>query len=128
MRIAVGLLTCLAAGALTCAFGDPATPPPATTPAPAASAAGKPTAQAPAVAPAAAAAASREELDQDTRHFLAEGFKPEIHGGQQLYCRKETVVGSRLSAVKNCGTIGELKLNEQRAKSGVYDAQRQQGH
>lgn len=139
MRIAVGLLTCLAAGALTSAFGDPATPQPATTVAPAESVAEKSDAQAPAalapaaVAPAAAppaapAAASTEQLDQDTRHFLAEGFKPEMHGGQQLYCRKEIVVGSRLSAVKNCGTIAELKVSEQRAQSGVSDAQRQQGH
>ena len=147
MRIAVGLLTCLAAGTLTSAFGDPATPQPATTAAPAESAAERPAGQAPAataptapaatapaatapadVAPAAPTAASRDELDQDTRHFLAEGFKPEMHGGQQLYCRKEIVVGSRLSAVKNCGTIKELKLNEQRAQSGMSDSQRQQGH
>lgn len=139
MRIAVGLLICLAAGTLTSAFGDPATPQPATTAAPAESAAERPAGQAPAataptatapadVAPAAPTAASRDELDQDTRHFLAEGFKPEMHGGQQLYCRKEIVVGSRLSAVKNCGTVKELKLNEQRAQSGVSDSQRQQGH
>lgn len=129
MRIAVGLLTCLAAGALTSAFGDPATPQPAATAASAESAAEKPSAQAPAAvapttgAPAAPAAASKEELDQDTRHFLAEGFKPEMHGGQQLYCRKETVVGSRLSAVKNCGTLDELRVKEARAQSDVHQSQ-----
>jgi hypothetical protein len=49
-----------------------------------------------------------------------------MHGGEQIYCRKETALGSRLAPVKNCGTIEQLKLNEQKTKAGVYDAQRQQ--
>jgi len=128
MRIAVALLACLGAGALTSAFADPqseakpAASAAQSAPAPAATAA-------PAATPApdaAAAAAAKAGLDVDTRHFLALGYKPEMRGGEQVYCRKETALGSRLAPVKNCGSIEQLKLAEERAKSGVFDAQRQQ--
>jgi len=126
MRIAVGLLACLGAGALTFALADPSTEgAPTATAAPAAPAATTP-------APAANAAAAapvvtvKADIDKDTQHFLALGYKPEMRRGEQIYCRKETALGSRLTPVKNCGTIEQLKLNEQRTKSGVSDAQRQQ--
>jgi outer membrane receptor protein involved in Fe transport len=129
MRIAAGLLASLAAGAVTIALADPPTE--ATPAAPAAQAA--PAAAATAAAPAAAAVpaapatpAAKPEIDKDTRHFLAEGYKPEMRGGEQVYCRKETALGSRLAPVKNCGTIEQLKVNEQRSQVGVADAQRQQ--
>ncbi len=135
MRIAVGLLACLGAGALTSALADPqieAQSAPAPAAAAAASAPATPAsaatdaADAAATKAAAAAAAAKAELDKDTQHFLAEGYRPEMHGGEQIYCRKETALGSRLAPVKNCGTIEQLKVSEQRTKAGVYDAQRQQ--
>jgi len=131
MRIAVVLLACLAAGALTSAFADPQTEPqaaPAASPAPSAPApAAVPATSAPdATAAAAQAAAAKAEIDSDTQHFLAEGYKPEMHGGEQIFCRKETALGSRLAPVKNCGTIEQLKLNEQKTTNGVRDTQRQQ--
>jgi hypothetical protein len=138
MRIAVALLACLGASALTSALADPQTeaqsgpeqssapaaPAPAA-PAPAAAASSSDAAAASA-APATKAATAKPELDKDTQHFLAEGYKPEMRGGEQIYCRRETALGSRLTPVKNCGTIEQLKLAEQQTKSGVYDAQRQQ--
>lgn len=135
MRFAVGLLACLGAGALTSAVADPqveAQAAPAPTAAPAASAtatsapAAADAADVAAAKAAAAAAAAKAELDKNTQHFLAMGYKPEIRGGEQIYCRKETALGSRLAPVKNCGTIEQLKLAEQQIKAGVYDAQRQQ--
>lgn len=128
MRIAVGLLACLAASAFTSAFADPTTEAaPTATAAQAAPAAPAEEANAAAQAKAAAqAAAAKAELDMDTRHFLGLGYKPEMHGGEQLYCRRETALGSRLTPVKNCGTIQQLKVAEQRARAGVSDAQRQQ--
>jgi hypothetical protein len=134
MRFAVGLLACLGAGALTSALADPQVE--AQSAPPQTSAAAAPAPAAPAVSSAAsgaapanaapAAPAAKVELDKDTQHFLAEGYKPEMRGGEQLYCRKETALGSRLAPVKNCGTIEQLKLAEQKTKAGVYDAQRQQ--
>jgi len=131
MRIAVVLLACLAAGALTSAFADPqneSQAAPAASPAPSAPApAAVPATSAPdATAAAAQAAAAKAEIDSDTQHFLAEGYKPEMHGGEQIFCRKETALGSRLAPVKNCGTIEQLKLNEQKTTNGVRDTQRQQ--
>lgn len=132
MRIAVVLLACLAADAVTSAFADPqneaqAAPAASTAPsAPAPAAAPAPATSAPDAAAAAPAAAAKAEIDRDTQHFLAEGYKPEMHGGEQTFCRKETALGSRLAPVKNCGTIEQLKLNEQKTTNGVRDTQRQQ--
>jgi len=130
MRIAVVLLACLAAGALTSAFADPqneAQAAPAASTAPSAPApAAVPATSAPDATAAAQAAAAKAEIDKDTQHFLAEGYKPEMHGGEQIFCRKETALGSRLAPVKNCGTIEQLKLNEQKTTNGVRDTQRQQ--
>ena len=136
MRFAVGLLACLGAGALTSALADPqieAQAAPAATAAPAVSAPATPTqaaapdaAAAAAQAAAAQAAAARVQLDKETQHFVTEGYKPEMRGGEQVYCKRETVLGSRLTPVKYCGTIEELKLAEDRAKQGVSAAQRQQ--
>jgi hypothetical protein len=128
MRIAVGLLAVLSAGALTSALADPPTEA-QSAPAAATAQAAPAASTAPATAAddaAARAAAAKAELDRDTQHFLAEGYKPEMHGGQLVYCRKETALGSRLAPLKNCGTIEELKLSEQQTRSGLRDTQRQQ--
>jgi hypothetical protein len=127
MRIAAGLLASLAAGAVTIALADPPTE---AAPAAAPAEQSAPAAAAPTAAPAAAATpaapAAKPEIDKDTQHFIAEGYKPEMHGGEQIYCRKDTALGSRLAPVKNCGTIEQLKVNEKRTQAGVADAQRQQ--
>jgi hypothetical protein len=133
MRIAVGLLAALSAGALTSALADPpAEAVPATTAAPAAP---PPAAPAPAAAtPAATAEATaadqtvliKAQIEKDTQHFLAEGYKPEMRNGEQIYCKKEIALGSRLSTVKTCGTLEQLKLNEQAARANVSDMQRLQ--
>jgi hypothetical protein len=117
MRFAFGMLACLGVSAAMTALADP---PPAPSTAPVASRATAPT---PATTPAPAEKAAE---DPDVRHFLAEGFKPEMHGGEEVYCRKERAIGSRLSAVKNCGTIKELKLMEEQTRRGVEESQRQQ--
>ena len=121
MRIAVGLLAVLSAGALTLALADPPTDAAAAT-----TAASTAPAPAAAIDATAQAAAAKAEIDKDTRHFLAEGYKPEMRGGEQIYCKRETALGSRLTPVKNCGTIEQLRLAEQNTKAGVFDAQRQQ--
>lgn len=108
-RFAVGLVSMLC---LVPAFADP---PAANPPTPAA-----------ATTPASTAAAAPAAVDPDVKHFMAEGYKPEMRQGQQMYCRKETAIGSRLTPVKTCGTIEDLKIQEQRAQAGVEQGQRQQ--
>jgi hypothetical protein len=114
--IAATLVACLAAaaGALILGSASRADPPAEVSKAAPASTA----------APA-AVATDKVQLDKDVQHFLALGYRPEMHGGEQLYCRKETALGSRLGAVKNCGTIAQLRLAEQSAKADVGNAQRQ---
>jgi hypothetical protein len=133
MRFVVGLLACLSAGALTSALADPPADQPATAPAAAAAAPTAPAASAAPASPAAAATATpaaapaaRPAIDFDTQHFVANGYKPEMRHGEQVYCKRETALGSRVNAVKTCGTIAELKLMEQRTKQGLQDTQRQQ--
>lgn len=114
--IASILAACLsvAAGSLILSSASRADPPPE-----ASAAAHSPTVT------AAAVPGDQAQLEKDVQHFVALGFKPEMHGGEQLYCRKETALGSRLTAVKNCGTIAQLRLAEQSAKADVAKAQRQ---
>jgi hypothetical protein len=120
VHFGVGLLVCLSVGAITSAIADPPTKAPAT-----------PATQAAAGAPAAptaspAPASAKAPFDKDTQHFLAAGYKPEMHGGEMVYRRKDPALGSRLAQVKSCGTIEQLKLAEQKTQSGISDAQRQQ--
>jgi len=132
MRIAVGLLACIGAGALASALANPpadttegkpaATAAPAATAPPASPAAAAASSQAASSdAAAARAAAAKAQLERDTRHFLAEGYKPEVHGGEQIYCRREAVLGSRVTAMKDCGTIAELRVREERTNEGAHD-------
>ena len=121
MRIAVGLLAVLSAGALTLALADPPTDAAAATTAASTAPAPEATADA-----AVKAAAEKAELDKDTQHFLAEGYRPEMRRGEQVYCKKETALGSRLASLKRCGTIEQLKLSEQAARDNVSDLQRAQ--
>lgn len=76
--------------------------------------------------PEAATPTAKPPPDADTRHFLALGYRPEKRGAEEVYCRRELALGSRLSPVKNCGTILQLKIAEQKTKAGLYDAQRQE--
>ena len=129
MRIAVGLLTSLAVGALTCALADPSTEPaPKASAAPAAAAQSATTdATAAAQAEAAAqAAAAKAQLDKDAQHFLALGYKPEMRNGEQLYCRRETALGSRLTPVKSCGTLAQLRASEGRTRNDMEQLQKRQ--
>ena len=118
-RVAVLLLGCLSAAVppIQALAGPPGEAPATATTA---------SAQPAKAEPAAHQTAAKGSPDADTRHFLALGYKPEKRGAEEIYCRREIALGSRLSPVKNCGTIEQLKLAEQRTKAGLYDAQRQQ--
>jgi hypothetical protein len=135
MRFVVGLLAL--AGAVNLALAEDPPAAPATAPAaPAASApsaAAAPAAAAAATTPASAAqsatasaAAAKPAVDKDIQHFTQEGFKPEMRGGQEIYCRKELAIGSRLAPQKTCGTIEELKVMERQTRSDMEQAQQRQ--
>lgn len=139
MRIAVGLLACLGASIANLAFADD--PPAVPAPGPAAVSAPATATTAPST-PASAVAATQPaspakpmpavvvtaDLDSKEKHFLAEGYKVEMHHGQKLYCRREEVLGSRLGAQKNCSTVEQLEQTEQDAHRALDRATFQQNN
>ena len=133
MRLAVSLLTCVAVSVLTPALADPpasATPaaPATATPAPAAASA------TPAATPSASQAAAVKpsvdveaaKMDQAEKHFLAEGYKIEMHNGEKYFCRREEQLGSRLGGEKHCSTAQQLLYTEEDSQRQASDAVRQQ--
>jgi hypothetical protein len=132
MRFHGAILACLSAASLTPCLADP----PASTAA-AASQPATPAAQATstsqpatpatqatsashAAAPAAEAAspaADTEKVNAEEKQLAANGYKPEMHNGTKLWCRRVQDVGSRLgSHQKECGTADELTLRQQEAQ------------
>lgn len=129
MRLAVSLLTCVAVSVLTPALADPpasATPaaPATATPAPAAASATPSASQAAAVKPSVDVEAAK--MDQAEKHFLAEGYKIEMHNGEKYFCRREEQLGSRLGGEKHCSTAQQLLYTEEDSQRQASDAVRQQ--
>jgi hypothetical protein len=42
-----------------------------------------------------------------TKRLRSQGYKPEVHNGRTVFCRKETQLGSRFEG-KVCGTADEV--------------------
>ncbi|HYB32083.1 MAG TPA: hypothetical protein VED45_01500 [Steroidobacteraceae bacterium] len=146
MRFVMGVLLCLGAGGITAALADPATPAatpaeasgtaPATPAAPAAPASATPAAAAQDAKAAAPAQDAKQtvvvqgspEEDALEKHFLAEGYKIEMHNGEKFFCRREDQLGTRLGGHKVCGTGAQLNFTEQEAKAAVQRGQAQQNN
>jgi hypothetical protein len=59
------------------------------------------------------------EYDALEKHFLSEGYKLEMRGGQKVLCRREEEIGSRLGGRKVCATTQELMVTERDAQRSV---------
>ena len=142
MRIMVAIMACIGFGAGTLAIADPApgTPPaaasaqaaapaaPASSPAPAASSQAATQNSTQAAAPHATAASQSETDDPaDEKRLRAAGYKPEMHNGEKIWCRKEDSLGSRLATQRNCGTASSLAKSIQENQRNVADSQRKTG-
>ena len=131
MRLFSGVLACIGVGAISITLADPsADAPAAATPssAPAASAPATPAAPAAAATPApatpaAAAAPASSSDEQLEKHFLSEGYKVQMRGGQKQYCRKEAQLGSRLGGEMNCSSLQQLKATEDQTQSALQHQQ-----
>jgi hypothetical protein len=127
MRLAA-VLACLSVAAIhpALAAGDPPAPPatpaqdesaeqaptaaPTTDSAPAAEKPTSATATAPATAPADAdAEAARVE-----KRMHARGYTTRMRNGEKVFCKREEVLGSRLSGAVHCMTADEARVNESR--------------
>jgi hypothetical protein len=138
MRFVVCALACVGAGGLSLALADPpATPsapsatatqaPSATPTTPAQPAAAASTPSAPAKAAKDVVVEGTAEEDNLEKHFLAEGYKMEMHHGEKYFCRREQELGSRLGGMnKTCGTAQQLQATEREAKAAVQRGVSQQ--
>jgi hypothetical protein len=85
-----------------------------------------PVAAAPTTTAAAAARAPGPAIDPEEKRLLAAGYKVELRHGEKVYCRREEILGTRLGAVKNCGTAAELRVTVQETRDRIEQVQRQQ--
>lgn len=116
VTVFTAVLASLGAGAISLALADPpaASAPAASSPAPAA--------QAPKTDSAANPAAP--EIDPLEKHFRAEGYQVRMKDGTKLFCKREEVLGSRLSAGMKCATLEALKAREDQDQQSAERAQR----
>jgi hypothetical protein len=140
MRPALALLAVLTGG-LSIAFADPpetpATPKPESTAAQSAHAQ-EPTGQnsatpaapepatgaavqTPAAVPPAPSASDERMAQQQLR---LQGYRPSMVNGEQLYCRREAPLGSRLESVRHCVTLAEAELMAKEGKETTERLQR----
>jgi hypothetical protein len=120
MRITVATLACLAICTMTPGMADP----PSTTQQPAAA----PAQAAPTEAPKVTVVVQGSPEDILEKHFLAEGYKQEMHNGEKVFCRREDSTGSRLGAQKVCGSAQQLQQTEQQAQAAYQRGQSQQSN
>jgi hypothetical protein len=66
------------------------------------------------------------EYDTLEKHFLSEGYKLEMRGGQKVLCRREEELGSRLGGKKVCAPATELMMAERESQRAVDSSQMQQ--
>ena len=142
MRMITGLLVAVSIGAMSSALAME--PPPSSTP-PASQSVMESAAQsaAPVSSQAASTTAAKadpktDSSDQATKVVLtagdseaaaqlkrlkAAGYKPEIHGSEVWFCRKEVIMGSRLEK-KICNTADQLMRQEADARQMTDHIQR----
>jgi pyruvate/2-oxoglutarate dehydrogenase complex dihydrolipoamide acyltransferase (E2) component len=138
MRLVVCVLACVGAGEMALALADPpatsaaatATAAPSAAQPAATPAAATPATAASAAAPAAKAATPTVDVDADRdqleKHFLAEGYKLEMHNGDKYFCRREETLGTHLGGQKVCGTAQQLQATEREAQAAYQRGQTQQ--
>jgi len=74
-----------------------------------------------AIAPAAPAGAKPLAGDAEAI-YRSTGFRPEVHGGETLYCRDDTQTGSRLVTRHTCLTALQLKQYKEDAERNANRA------
>lgn len=131
MRSAVVTLALIALGGQSLALADPpvapaaaAQTPAAAVPAPAAAA------QTPAVTPAKPASTASAASTSDERiieqQLRLQGYRLSMVRGQELYCRREAPLGSRLESVMHCMTLAEAEVMAHEGKETTEQLQRRQ--
>jgi hypothetical protein len=76
--------------------------------------------------PAPSATIEAEKETAAEKRLRTAGYKPEMVNGEQLWCRRETALGSRLNAQKTCGTAKSLGLSVQETQDRFSATQNKQ--
>ena len=140
MRVVVRLIAVISIGALSQALANgsepqsSATPQPAQDSSPAQAAPSPPDLQAGAKAPVVAdkaatavpvathqPAGAKPELTHDEQNLIRQGYKLEVRNGENWFCKRVPVLGSRLQQNKECGTEqmwSKRRVEEQEALRG----------
>jgi hypothetical protein len=81
----------------------------------------------PAQATSAAAppANSSKALSDAEKKLRSQGYKPEVHNGNTVYCRKETQLGSHFES-KTCGSPEQIVRAQQDSKETLEKIQREE--
>jgi hypothetical protein len=132
MRFIIGLALCFCAMQASQALADDQTssaaqPAPASPPA--ASSAATPASSSTTAKPASdakpAASSTGAAPDEATdKRLRSQGYKPEMHNGNTVYCRKETELGSRFPS-KVCATPEQLANANKDSQDALDKVQRQ---
>lgn len=138
MRLVIGVLALVSMATVSLALADP----PATDSATAASAPASPSTAQPAAptsaaspapspadqtrAPAAAAAGAKPAVDPHEERLISMGYRPQMHNGQKLFCKREPVMGSRVETTMRCGTVEQLTAETRMSREATENAERQQ--
>jgi hypothetical protein len=127
VRTAILLAACLGVTTAMDALADPPAAPqsPAAPAAAAAPATPAENASPPSAAPKTTVVVEAEQ-DQLEKHFLAEGYKEEMHNGEKMLCRREQEMGSRLGAKKYCATALQLQETERESRAAMQRGMSQQ--
>jgi hypothetical protein len=67
--------------------------------------------------------AGDSEADKQLKRLKAAGYKPEVHGGEVVFCRKEAILGSRFEK-KMCNSAENLEQQMNNAQEMASQAQR----
>lgn len=123
-------LVCIGVAGFTLALADP---PPAAQPAQPAASANAPAAtpapatQTSAASPAPAAApAAAPAIDPREQRLLSLGYKPQMHKGEKVFCKREPILGSRTEVVTRCGTVEQLAAEGHLSREVTENSQRTQ--
>ena len=78
----------------------------------------------PAAAPAGVPAKSSSDIDPREKVLLHMGFRPRMHDGQKLFCKREQELGSRVEGTTHCGTVDQLSTEFRLSREAVEQTQR----
>jgi hypothetical protein len=136
MRLVIGIIGTACLCGMSLAQANPpssaSAPEAATTPSTQSATQAAPTSSAPATqAPAAPGKDAKQtvivegspEYDALEKHFVSEGYKMEMRGGQKVLCRREEELGSRLGGKKVCASATELMMAERESQRSLDKSQ-----